>query len=108
MCRAQRVLLVLRVKPGDDLARREHIAHMDGPLDHASVEAKREADLVLGANLACQRNGLAFRAALDGNSPDGTDLGTGLYCFAPQVGAPNRPLGARRGDRARSNNQTAA
>ncbi len=26
----------------------------------------------------------------------------------PQVGAPNRPLGARRGDRARSNNQTAA
>ena len=54
MRRAQRVLLVLGVEPGDDLACREHIAHIDGPLDHASVEAKGEADLILGANLACQ------------------------------------------------------
>ena len=58
--RLQRILLVLWVKPGDDLARREHIAHVDGPLDHPSVEAKGEVDLVLGANLPCQRNGLAF------------------------------------------------
>ena len=61
--RAQRVLLVLGVELGDDLACREHIAHIDGPLDHASVEAKGEADLVLGANVTRQRNGLAFRSA---------------------------------------------
>ena len=69
--RAQRVLLVLGVEPGDELACLEHIAHIDGPLDHASVEAKGEADLVLGANLAGQRNGLALRAALDGDRLDG-------------------------------------
>ena len=39
-----------------------HIADIDGPLDHASVEAKGEAGLVLGADLTRQRNGLAFRA----------------------------------------------
>ena len=38
------------------------IADVDGPLDHASVEAKGEADLILRANLARQRHGLAFRA----------------------------------------------
>ena len=60
--RAQRILLVLGVEPGDELARLEHVADIDGPLDHASVEAKGEADLVLGANLAGQRDDLAFRA----------------------------------------------
>ena len=53
------------------------IADIDGPLDHASVEAEGEADLVLGANLAGQRNGLALRAALDGDGPDGPGLGGG-------------------------------
>ena len=47
--RAQRVLLDLGVEPGDDLARREHIADIDGPLGHAPVKAKGEADMVLGA-----------------------------------------------------------
>ena len=75
--RLQRILLVLWVKPGDDLARREHIAHVDGPLDHPSVEAKGEVDLVLGANLPCQRNGLAFKGALDGGCPDGSCSGRG-------------------------------
>jgi hypothetical protein len=73
----QRILLVLWVKPGDDLARREHIAHVDGALDHPSVEAKGEVDLVLGANLPCQRNGLAFKGALDGGCPDGSCSGRG-------------------------------
>ena len=68
--RAQRILLDLGVEPRDDLAGLEHIAHIDGPLDHPSVEAKGEADLVLGADLAGQRNDLAFRAALDGDRPD--------------------------------------
>ena len=80
MRRVQRVLLVLGVEPGDDLACLEHIADIDGPLDHASVEAKGEADLVLGADLAGQRNGLAFRAALDGDGPDGPGLGGG-WCW---------------------------
>ena len=75
--RAQRVLLDLGVELGDDLACLEHIADIDGPLDHASVEAKGEADLVLGADVARQRNGLAFRAALDGDRPDGPGLGVG-------------------------------
>ena len=35
--RAQRVLLVLGVEPGDDLACLDHIADVDGPLDHPSV-----------------------------------------------------------------------
>ena len=35
---------------------------MNGPLDHPSVEAKGEGDFVLRANLAGQRNDLAFRA----------------------------------------------
>ena len=52
--RLQRILLVLWVKPGDDLAGGEHIANVDGPLDHASVEAKGEVDLVLRANLPGQ------------------------------------------------------
>ena len=77
MRRAQRVLLVLRVELGDDLARLEDVADIDEPLDHASVEAEREADLVLGANLARQRHGLAFRAALDGDGPNRPDLGGG-------------------------------
>ena len=77
MRRAQRVLLDLGVEPGDDLACRDHIAHIDGPLDHPPVEAKGEADLVLGADLAGQRNGLAFRDALDGDRPDGPGLGGG-------------------------------
>ena len=59
----------------------------DGPLDHASVEAKGEADLVLGANLACQRNGLAVRAALDSDGPDRPDLGGwGRFLVAAREG----------------------
>ena len=73
--RAQRVLLVLRVEPGDDLAGREHVAHVDGPLDHASVEAEGEAGLVLGADLAGQRDGLAVRTVLDGDRANGPRLG---------------------------------
>ena len=60
--RAQRVLLVLRVEPGDELAWLEHIADIDGPIDHASVEAKGEVGLVLGADLAGERNDLPVRA----------------------------------------------
>ena len=62
---------------GDDLAWLEHVADIHGPLDHASVEAKGEADLVLGANLARQGHGLAFRAALDSDGPDRPGLGGG-------------------------------
>ena len=50
---------------------------MDGPLDHPSVEAKGEADLVLRANLAGQRDDLAFRAVLDGDRPNRPGLGVG-------------------------------
>ena len=75
--RAQRVLLDLGVELSDDLACLEHIADIDGPLDHASVEAKGEAGLVLGADVTRQRNGLAFRAALDGDCPDRPGLGVG-------------------------------
>jgi hypothetical protein len=52
--RAQRVLLVLGVEPGDDLACLDHIADVDGSFDHPSVKAKGEADLVLRANVARQ------------------------------------------------------
>jgi hypothetical protein len=67
-------LLDLRVELSHDLACRNHIADIDEPLDHASVEAKGEAGLVLGADVTRRRNGLAFRAALDGDRPDGPRL----------------------------------
>jgi hypothetical protein len=38
--RLQRILLILWVKPGDHLAGGEHIANVDRPGDHASVELK--------------------------------------------------------------------
>ena len=78
--RVQPVLLDLWVEPSDDLSCLEDIAHIDGPLDHASVEAKGEVDLVLGADVTRQRNGLTFRAALDGDRPDGPGLGGG-WCW---------------------------
>src|SRR5208337_5230595 len=48
-----------------------------GPLDHPSVEAKSEGDFVLGANLAGQRNDLAFHALLDGDGPNRPGHGGG-------------------------------
>ena len=74
MRRTQCILLDLGVEPGHHLARRDHIAHIDGPLDHAPVEAEGEARLILGANLPCQRDGLALRTTLDGDRPDGPGL----------------------------------
>ena len=59
LCRVQCVQFVLGVELGDKLTGLEDIAQIHGPLDHASVEAKGEARLVLGANLARQRDGLA-------------------------------------------------
>ena len=41
---------------------------MNGPLDHPSVEAKSDGHFVLRANLAGQRNDLAFRALFDGDA----------------------------------------
>lgn len=75
--RTQRVLLVLRVQPGDELSRLQHIAYIDRTLDDASVNTKGQADLVLGANLTGERNGLAARDALDGDRPDQPGLGAG-------------------------------
>ena len=64
-CRAQRIVLNLGVEPGDHLTCGEPVADMNRPLDHSSVEAKSQADLVLRANLAGQRHDLAFRALID-------------------------------------------
>ena len=66
----QRVLLVLRIKPSDDLAGGEHIAHVDRPGDHAAVKPECEIDLVLGADLPGQRNGLPFNCPFHGRRPD--------------------------------------
>ena len=74
-CRAQRIVLNLGVEAGDDLAWFEDIPDMDRPLDHPAVEAKSEADLVLGADMARQRDDLAFGAVLDGDRPHGPCLG---------------------------------
>ena len=43
---------------------------MNGPFDHPTVEAKGESHFVLRANLASQRNDLAFRALFDGDRPN--------------------------------------
>ena len=87
LCRAQRVLLVLRVELSDDLARLENVTDIDEPLDHVSVEAEGKADLVLGANLARQRYGLALRTALDSDRPDRSYLGCGgLFTVAAREG----------------------
>ena len=59
---AQRVLFVLGIEPGDNLAGRDHVADTGVPLDHASVETEGEVDLVLGADLAGEGNGLAVGA----------------------------------------------
>jgi hypothetical protein len=77
LCRVQCVQFVLGVELGDKLAGLEDIAQIDGPLDHASVEAKGEAHLVLSANLARQRNGLAVRGAPDSDGLDRSDRGGG-------------------------------
>ena len=61
----------MRVEPGDQLVCGQHVADMDRPLDHPPVNAKGEADLILGANLAGQRDDLAFRALLDRDGPNG-------------------------------------
>ncbi len=80
--RAQGVLLILRIDSRDHLAGREHIAHVDGPVDRASVKAEGEADLILCTNLPGQRNCLAQRTPLDGDGPDGPRLGgRGLRLF---------------------------
>ena len=72
--RAQRIVLNLGIEPGDDLAWFEDIPDMDRPLDHPAVEAKSEADLLLGADMARQRDDLAFGAVLDGEDPHGPCL----------------------------------
>ena len=68
--RAQRVVLNLGVKPGDQLVRSEHVADVDRPLDHPAINPKGEADLVLRPNLAGKRDHLAFHALLDGDGPN--------------------------------------
>ena len=68
--RAQRIVLNLGVEPGDHLACLQDIANIDMPLDHPAIEAKSETDLVLRANLAGQRNDLAFRALIDSDRPN--------------------------------------
>jgi hypothetical protein len=84
-------LLDLRVELSDDLACRNHIADIDEPLDHVSVEAKGEAGLVLGADVTRQRDGLAFRAAFDGDRPDGPRLGgRGDWLVATRDGCGNQ------------------
>ena len=75
--RVQPVLLNLWVEPGDDLSCLKDIADIDEPLHHPSVETKGEVGLVLGADMTRQRNGFAFRAALDGDCPDRPSLGDG-------------------------------
>ena len=85
--RAQRIVLNLGVEPGDDLACLQDIANIDMPLDHPAIEAKSEADLVLGANMARQRDDLAFGAALDGDRPHGPCLVGGWgHFFATRRG----------------------
>ena len=44
----------LGLKPSNDLAARDDVTHIDEALDHASVEAKGEAGLVLGTDLPGQ------------------------------------------------------
>ena len=67
--------------PGDNLAIRHGVADPNQPLDHPTVETKGEAGLVLGAHLACQRDGLALRVALDGDRADGPRVGRGrAFC----------------------------
>jgi hypothetical protein len=63
-------LLDLRVKLSDDFACCNHIADIDEPLDHASVEAKGEAGLVLGADE--RGEGLRERAARSGACVSGS------------------------------------
>ena len=70
LSRAQRIVLDLGIEPADQLVRGEHVADMDRPLDHPAVDAKGETDLVLGANLAGERDHLAFHALLDGDGPN--------------------------------------
>ena len=70
-----------------------HIAHIDEPLDHASVEAKGEAGLVLGADLAGQRNDLAAGMLLHGDRANGPGLRSVRRRL---VAARRRPRRARR------------
>ena len=49
---AERVLLGLRVEPGDDLAGRDAVADIDRPLGDAPADAERQRDVLLGLDLA--------------------------------------------------------
>ena len=87
---AQRVLFVLGVEPGDNLAGRDHVADAGVPLDHASVETEGEVDLVLGADLAGEGNGLAVRASLDGDGAHGPRVGRARDLLAAARNATRR------------------
>ena len=73
--RAQRVLFVLGVEPGDNLACRNHVADAGVALDHASIETESEVDLVLGTDLAGEGNSLAVRTSLDRDRANGPRIG---------------------------------
>ena len=73
--RPQRVLVVLRIEPGDDLTGGHLVADVHQPLDQPPADAEGEVDLGFRLDGAGQRDGLAAGQLLDGHDPDRTDLG---------------------------------
>src|SRR5262249_16488977 len=66
-CRAQGILLVLRVEPRDHLACPYPVTDVDGALDHASRETKGERRFVLGTNVPTQNDRYAGVPLCHGN-----------------------------------------
>ena len=76
--RTERVLLVLRIEPADQLSGLDPVADIDAALDHAPAQAEGEPRLVLGLDPAGEHHRHACGALLDGHGADGADLG---LCF---------------------------
>ncbi len=84
--RAQGVLVVLGVEPGDDLTGIDLIADVHQPLDQPPADAEPEVDLVLRLDGAGQRDGLAAAQLLDRHDANRADLRGGRLLLGAACG----------------------
>src|SRR5205823_7574165 len=79
--RAQRILRVLRLQPGDDLSRRHRLADVGIALHEPAIDAEGEIDGVLRRHLTGQGDRLAGSRVPNDDRPYRADRSFGLRCF---------------------------
>ena len=90
LCRAQRVLFILRLKSRYGLSGFEPVAYIDRPLDDPARDAKAQCGLVLRLDTPCQNN---RRSRLPFRDRDGTHrsrLRRGSFALLPASGEEQR------------------